>query len=267
LWVWALVLSFPSGEIREPERTAMLQSVPVRKLVIELRYKPELGFYGKMDGVALGFAEKFPDWERSPLTVEFRNKKKHRRVFLAHRRCFSEADLGAQEPLSEFDFALTTLERVCTGIDVSELKRVGVRQWIAADLGKAFALMVDEIGSRFLSQDSDLASILSDKPTDLAYVVDYATNEGWKYHLRLGPMTKDEWFQRVQYERNVFEGKDEDNSATFEKYRESFPENFLFVDVDCHAEDIAVSQLKQQVTAFRQRSHDVITRLIKHCQG
>ena len=31
----------------------MLQTPPLRKLVIELRYKPNLGFYGKMDSVGL----------------------------------------------------------------------------------------------------------------------------------------------------------------------------------------------------------------------
>ena len=138
---------------------------------------------------------------------------------------------------------------------------------VAADLDKTFALMVDEIGSRFLSQNKDLAAILSDEPSDLAYVVDYETSEGWKYHLRLGPMTKDEWFQRVQYERNLFQTEDEDDASTFAVYRDSIPANFLFIDVDCFVEDVPLSQMKQQVATFRRRSHDVITRLLKYCQG
>lgn len=242
----------------------MLPTIPLRKLVVELRYKPDLGFYGKMDGVALSFSEKFPHWERSPLTVEIRNKKKHRRIYLSHHRSFFEGDLVSQSPNTEFDFALDCLERVCHGLALTELQRVGVRQWIAVDLGQAFALMVDQIGSRFLNRSSDLTALLSDKAIDLAYVVDYETSEGWKYHLRLGPMTRDEWFQRVQYESNLFEQSEEDDEASFQKYPETIPENFLFVDVDCYQEDVPVPRMKQQVTDFRRRSHDLIGRLIQY---
>ena len=220
-----------------------------------------------MDDVALGFADAFPDWERSPLTVEIRNKKRHRRFFLAHRRSFFECDLDSQSPTSEFEFGLDGLEKVCNGLEVGELKRIGVRQWIAVDLEKPFALMVDELAARFLNQNSDLDGILSDKPTDLAFVVDYETSEGWKYHLRLGPMTRNEWFQRVLYEQNLFEQPDEDNARTFEKYRETIPENLLLIDVDCYQEDVSVSELKQGVTGFRRRSHDLISRLIRYSQG
>ena len=245
----------------------MLQTVPIRKLVIELRYKPDLGFYGKMDDIALRFAEKFPDWERSPLTVEIRNKKKHRRVFLSHARCFFERDFESEDPYGEFEFASSILEQVCNQLSVKQLQRMGVRQWVAADLGKSFALMVDEVAARFLNQQSDLAEILSDKTTDVAYVVNYETSEGWKYHLRLGPMTRDEWFQRLLYERGMFKRADDDEAVTLEEYRQTIPENFLYIDVDCYQENLSASQLKQRITDFRRRSHELLGRLIEYSKG
>lgn len=231
------------------------------------RYKPDLSFYGKMDSVAIAFADKFPHWERSPLTVEVRNRKKHRRIFLAHRRCFFESDPLALESKSEFEFAMDGLERVCSALEITELQRIGVRQWIAADLEKPFALMVDEIESRFMSQNPILAEILSDKVTDLAYVVNFETTEGWKYNLQLGPMTREEWFQRVRYERGNFGQEDDDESASFETYQQSIPDNLLFIDVDCYQENASAGQLKQCVAAFRQRSHDLVGRLIQYSRG
>ncbi|MFV1966326.1 MAG: hypothetical protein ACC628_12955, partial [Pirellulaceae bacterium] len=231
------------------------------------RYRPDLGFYDRMGGVARGFSEKFPDWERSPLTVEVRNKKKHRRLFLTHRRCFYETDLRTAIPAGEYEAAQSCLETICAGLEVSDLQRIGVRQWFAADLGKTFALMVDELESRFLKKDNSLSAILADKTEDLAYVVDYETTDGWNYHLRLGPMTRDEWFRRFPYEVNMFEAPDEDDAATFEDYRASLPDNFLYIDVDCYQENVSAQQLKELVQTFRHHSHKLAGDLIKYCGG
>ena len=168
----------------------MLQKLPLKKVVAELRYKPDLGFYGKMDRIGLELGGEFPDWERSALTVEVRNKKRHRRVFISHSRCFYEAD--APDPDTEFQFAADQLKKVCEGLSVDTLLRTGVRQWFAADLNKAFALMVDEIASRFLAHADELSAVLPDKTHDLAYSKIYEAPEGWKYNLRMGPMVKKE---------------------------------------------------------------------------
>ena len=250
-------------------------SLPLRKLVIELRYKPELGFYGKMDVVASSFADKFPDWERSPLTVEVRSKSKHRRVFLSHHRCFYEADLESAAADTEFSFAEKVLLDVCSELAVRDVKRVGMRQWFACDLEKAFALMVDETIARFFSPSQELLGILNDKAHDVAYVVDYETAEGWKYHLRLGPMTKEQWFQTVRYERGLFGDVDRsgiadqdasDASATFEDYRKTIPENFLFIDIDCYEEGLPMDRFSRKFDDFRRRSRDLVTNLIRYCQ-
>jgi len=245
----------------------MIDTIPLRKLLIELRYKPDIRFYGKMDELAIHFAEKFPDWERSPLTVEIRNIKKHRRVYLAHRRCFFESDLAAREINIEFDLALSTLDRILNVLSIDEFNRVGLRQWIAADLGKPFALMVDEIRTRFFNQGTDLCTILSDKTSDVAYYANYETDDGWEYRLGLGPMTRVEWFQRVKYEKNLFERTSNKNAETFENYKTTIPENLLYIDVDCFQKTLPASQLKERVAAFRKRSHDLITKLIQFCKG
>ena len=247
----------------------MALTIPVRKIVLELRYKPDLRFYARMDEAAANIGEHFsmPDWQRSPLTVEVFDKRKHRRVFLSYRRCFFECDLTNQSPREEIDHAVKVLDRVCHGLRVGELTRLGVRQWVAADLGKSFALMVDEIATRFLGRQEQLVAILTDTMTDVAYVVDYQTADGWSYHLRLGPMTRKQWLQTIQYETRMFDQEEGENAATLEEYHETIPENLLFLDVDCYQETVRVSEMTRRVAAFRQRSHKLIDQLLEYCRG
>lgn len=244
----------------------MLKNAPVKKLVIEIRFKPDLSFYTKMDEVAIGFSDELPRWQRSALNIELWSNEKHHRIFLTNKRCFFEADIESLETFQAFDFAYKTFERVCTSFNITEINRVGVRQWAAADLNKTFALMVDELGTRFLSNDETLNSILNDKPTDNTYAVNYETSDGWDYNLRLGPATKEEWFRRVQYERDLFGGEDSDRVITFEKFKSTIPANFLFMDIDCYAEDVAATNLRQQIMAFKQRSHEIMNALIEYCK-
>jgi hypothetical protein len=237
--------------------------LPLKKLVVELRYKPNLGFYGKMDAVGIELAEEFPDWERSALTLEVRNKKKHRRLYLASMRVFYEADNA--DPDADFEVAEKLLTRTCPKLDVTTLSRAGIRQWFAADLGKAFAPMVDEFAERFLGHMPECAGILSDKTKDVAYVVDYETDDRWRYNLRMGPMIRSQWFAVVPHGSDAFERGD-DAAETFDKFRQSFPEQFIYVDIDCYREDLPVGELADFMKAVRRRSHDLAAKLIDYCR-
>ncbi len=241
----------------------MLRHAPLKKLVVELRYKPDLGFYGKMDGIGQELAEEFPDWERSPLTLEVRNNKKHRRLFLSVERAFIDVD--AAEPDAEFGRVEKLLGKVCPKLGVKDFLRVGVRQWFVADLNKSFALMVDEFAERFLSKNPDLNSIFGDKTKDVAYVADYETAEGWRYNLRMGPMMKSQWFATVAHEPGVFEWK-EDDTETFEAFRQSFPEQFLFIDIDAYKENHPADKLDKLLGSVRRRSDDLASKLIEYCR-
>jgi hypothetical protein len=237
--------------------------LPLKKLVVELRYKPELGFYSKMDAIGIDLAEDYPDWERSPLTLEVRSKKKHRRLFLSVRRAFIEADQADSD--TEFSTVESLLKKVCSKLEVKTLERIGVRQWFAADLNKSFALMVDQTAERFLLRTPEVSGILGDKTKDVAYVVDYESPDGWLYHLRLGPMLKSQWFMTVAHEPRCFEDG-EDAKETFEKFQESFPEQFLFIDMDCYKEDQPVDKVNGFLTSARRHSHELAKKLIEYCK-
>lgn len=240
----------------------MLKKLP-QKLVVELRFKPDLGFYGTMDSIGQELADEYPDWERSPLSVEVRNKKRHRRVFLSAGRAFVDIDEVEESDVSHTE---KLLEKVFPRLGAKQFKRIGVRQWFAADLGKPFALMLDEFADRFLPKNPQLGSILNDKTKDVAYVIDCEVAEGWRYSLRLGPMTRSQWFLFVGYEMNVFEQGDE-ATETFERFRQSLPEQFLYIDIDCSKEDETADGCQKFFSSARRRSHELADKLIAYCKG
>jgi hypothetical protein len=241
----------------------MQVKLPLKKLIVELRYKPRLGFYGRMDSFGTELGDDYPDWERSGLTLEVQNKKKHRRLYLSADRSFIDVD--APDPDADFDRVEKLLAKLCKKFEITDLKRVGVRQWFAADLNKAFALLVDEFAERFLNRSDGLKSILADKIKDVAYVVDYETADGWRYNLRAGPMTKSQWLGTIMSDRNNFD-RTEGATETIEKFRESIPEQFLFVDVDCYKEDHSADKLAKFMTAARRRSQEIVAKLIEYCK-
>src|ERR1700685_285674 len=112
----------------------MLRKLPLNKLVVDLRYKPELSFYGKMDAIGLELAGEYADWQRTPLTLEVRDRKKHRRLFLSYNRAFLDVDEA--DPDGDFSHAEKLMRTVCPKLDVKQSLRIGVRQWFAADLDK-----------------------------------------------------------------------------------------------------------------------------------
>jgi hypothetical protein len=247
-----------------PEIWAMPLVPPLKKLVVEWRYKANLRFFGKMDETALELVDDFPHWERSPLTVEVRNRQKHRRLFLSVHRSFFEVDDA--DPNADFSVVEKLLKKTCSKMEIRSLQRLGIRQWFVANLEQPFALLVDEIKAKFLSQDKMLSGILSDKVLDVSYVVDFETNDGAKYNLRLGPMTKKQWFEMIRHEPQLFEPPAESSEKTFEQYEAVFPENFLYIDIDCFKEDCPVDKIESQVQTFRRRSHEMAQKLIDYCK-
>lgn len=241
----------------------MLQKLPLKKLAVELRYKPDLAFYGRMDAIGLELAGEYSDWQRTPLTLEVRNKKKHRRLFLSYNRAFLDVDEVDSD--GDFSHAEKLMRTVCPKLEVKQFLRIGVRQWLAADLEKPFALMVDELAERFLLKNAGLSAVLSDKTKDVAYVVDYEVAEGWRYSLRLGPMMKSQWFVTVLHDPNAFE-QPEEGEETFAKFQKTFPEQFLYIDIDCYQEDQPADKLGKFLESVRRRSHDLAAKLIEYCK-
>src|SRR4051794_21343867 len=99
-------------------------------VVLEMRYDPALAFYPVMDKIGLELADDYPDWERSPLTLEIRNKKAKRRCFLSYQRSFYES-LRSSGPSAEIGHATTFFDKVHHEVKFTKVRRIGMRQWLA----------------------------------------------------------------------------------------------------------------------------------------
>jgi hypothetical protein len=227
--------------------------LPVKNLVVEWRFAPQLAIYSAMDKIGIHFAEDFPDWERSPLTLELKNLNHWRRFFMSCRRCFFDVVNPSSAGLStEIDKAYSLFDRTATELELRQIERIGFRQWFAFPCEDDFELLVKRSISKFHPENQSLKDLLRAEFTDIGYVVDMKTADGWKYNLRAGPMKKEQWFSIVQHERQIFKSQ-----TDFDGYETKFPSQFFYVDIDCHSENVPRSDLRQLVDKMHRKSHEI----------
>ena len=97
---------------------------------------------------------------------------------------------------------------------------------------------------------------------DLSYIADVITDNGWKYNLRLGPMERRQWFQIIPYERAIFAAEDE-----LVKYKESFGERMLFIDLDSFQEEMPWADVPQFLDSVRAFSTDLMSKMVQYLKG
>lgn len=235
-------------------------ALPVKNLVIEWRFTPQLAMYSTMDKIGLHFADDFPDWQRSPLTLELRDKTRWRRFFMSHRRCFFDVVSPSDTGLSaEFDKAHALFDRTADELDLREIERLGFRQWFAFPCEDEFESLVRRFTGKFHSQDQSLKDLLQAEFVDIGYVVDMKTADGWKYNLRAGPMKKEQWFSIVPHERQVLK-----TQSSFDEYESNFPSQFLYVDIDCYSESLPRSEARTLIDKMRRKSHEIAKNLSQY---
>jgi hypothetical protein len=235
--------------------------LPIKHLVLELRYDPTLQFYPVMDKIGLEYVDAYPDWERSPLTIELRDKKTRRRFFLSAARSFYEAlDFSSEGP--EFDRAVSLFDRLHHELKFTKVRRVGIRRWVAVSEADPFPKLVAAFSSRFAPKDERFEQILRGRTEDLGLLVDVRTENGWKYHLRAGPMERKQWFEVIPHEAGLF-----DSGKDFEAYKEKIPERMFYIDFDGYQEDLAYSDLGNVVGSIRRGGAEIIEDLIRYLKG
>ncbi len=232
----------------------------VRHLVLELRYKPSLAFYGVMDKIGLHFVDQYPDWERSPLTLEIRDKKHQRRATITHNRSFFEA-VDPSDPSSDIDRALKIFERLRDELKFSDVMRIGIRQWASVAVNENFDKFVRDLSKKFHPQQEPLLNALHGRIDDFLYAANVRTDTGWKYHLKLGPMERKQWFELIPYEQAIFP------KGAFEEFKNSIPEKMLFFDIDGFREDFTYSELQSVVASIRRGTTEVLTDLANYARG
>jgi len=240
-----------------------IETLPVKNVAIEWRYAPNLAVYAKMDQIGIDFEESYPDWNRSPLTLELSNKKFHRRFFMSYRRCFFEV-VGPKDKVvaPEIDRAKRVFDRFRQDLGIQRVQRIGLRQWFAFGSAETLADLVKRARDRFHPVNSALGQAIEGEVEDLGYVVDVVHPAGWKYSLRAGPMEKSQWFDIVPHEPRLFSGQED-----LVEYREQFPERFLYVDIDCHREEVAVGDSVEFLSAAAATAGNICMGIYNYFKG
>jgi hypothetical protein len=237
------------------------ERVDLKKLVVEFRYRPTLNAYSGMDKIGLGLAKDFPDWQRTPLALEIRNKVKHRRLGITFNR--TVFDSYAPEDVSrELSLARECVTNVTKRLKVTEFQRFGMRSLFVAETGETFERLVQQVAKNFLAPIGTIGAFGDMTLKDVAYVVDVHFKE-WTYCVKVGPVEKKQWLSLVQHGKDIFES--EPGGETFEKFRDSIPDRFVFLDIDASREGVLESDVLKTFRGLHDRSRKIAEDLLKHC--
>jgi hypothetical protein len=227
-----------------PSKVHVKEIIP-KRLVIECRYPPSLHFYSKMDNVGQSFLTDFPDWQRTALSLELRDRRDHKRAHLSFGRMFFEFN-KLDEPLAALDQAVEIYSSASKEFQITENKRLGVRTFYALTFEPSFESLKDKVVSRFFQSSHDIDQMLDGPITDTAYVVDLGPNSaGWEAHLRLGPMHRKQWFEVVPYERELFPPPGDRDP--FEQFKKTIPDPMIYVDLDLFRSDVAATDVADKI--------------------
>jgi len=244
------------------QRQASIGQPVLKKLVVDFRYKPTLRAYASMDLVGLALSSDFPDWERAPLALEIRNRQKHRRLQIRFRQSvFDCINPGDEE--KEFDIAKKSVKSVTDKVDIAKFERFALRFWFVAEFKGEYESLVRLVHRKFCTPVEDLAPFPEYALKDAAYAVDLTRDE-WAYGVRVGPMTKDEWFSSVHHERKAFEAAPD--GETFEKYAETLPDRFVYLDIDVWREHVLRDDARRSIRRLRTRAREIADGILEHLQ-
>lgn len=225
----------------------------LKKAIVDFRYKPTLRVYQAMDQVGIALSGEFPDWERAPLALALRNRKKHRQLIVQFRQSVFECiDPGEEE--EELKVVKESVETVSKKLQVSKFQRFAIRCMYVADARTDYDSLVDLIYRKFCSPIEHLKPFAEYQLKDSAYAVNLSRQD-WTYNVRVGPMTRDEWFSTIAHEQKAFET--DSGGETFEKYRRTLPDRFVFFDIDVWREDVLHEEARQKMRPLRERASTI----------
>lgn len=235
-----------------------------KKYVVELRYEAKLSFYPAMDPMGEELAREFPGWERSPLTLELRSPKEHRRLFLSHLRTFFEQDAIRDLDQVE-DRAKTYLEKVARHFSFNDFQRIGNRYWFIHSVDKTFPALTETLFDKLFSANNSFRGLFPGIKSDIGYVAYFEHPDGWKYNVRIGPMRRSEWFEKVIHEPDIFNSIDVQDGLTLDAYRQSFPEQFIYFDIDCYKQQVTKDDVAALLSGWRRFATTAAGALFAYC--
>jgi hypothetical protein len=231
-----------------------------RRIIVEWRYKPRLLHFSLMDEAGAALEGDFPDWEKTPITVDLRNRQTHRRLVLGHSRTVIEM-YSETNPEDAIRFAVRVQKVVARKLAYDGISRLGLRFWFALGTSQTFEALVAAMFDRLFRRDPAVERMLDAEVSDTQYVVDLrADQEGWESHFRLGPMRREQWFQVVEYDPRLFPTNAQDPES-LDQLRQTVPEILTYVDLDIYRPSVDPRDVEHLVEQALVRARSRVARV------
>ncbi|MGB5293831.1 MAG: hypothetical protein WBP34_02665 [Thermoanaerobaculia bacterium] len=233
---------------RKPPKPAL------KKVILEIRYKPDLGFYDRLMPAAQAFTDEYPHWQTSRLAVSLRDWDNRCSQAIRHNRFSYEQDSDNVE--LEKERIDLVLDRLPKALEVETALRFGYRRRYLVEVNMELGALVEVINTKLFSQDERLLKVLPRTVTDLMYRLDLKDDDGASYHLTLGPVQGAEAANYVVFNRE--QHLDPDTAqGDYADLVAAYPSVALFIDIDYYRfdEDIPLSEAKTFVEKARETTH------------
>jgi hypothetical protein len=197
-------------------------SVVASKLIVEVRFRPNLAYFDEMFKIASSIEDEYEDWQASHNPSEGiltdATKKKVLKITSSTLTLILEDSAGfSSMPEEVHRMFLLFLEPT----RISEIKRIGVRRSGIYETDSKYQVLTDGFFDAFYGNKDAIKSVAADEVGDISVILD-GVKDGYKNHVRMGPLKPD---QTPIYYRSDFSDKVEIKKETN-----------LFLDVDVYSD-------------------------------
>ena len=228
------------------------------KVIMQVRYKPELTFYNLLYGAATKI-ENFPHWVTDRLNVTLRDYDEYSSVTISHNNFAYEQDSGDENlEIRNINHIIGILP---SELEVVESTRIGYRRRYLIPVNMSFAELNSLMNLKVYSDPlRNLAGFPEVK--DMMYRVDLIDGE-FDARLTVGPVSQTEIPQRIGF--NEEHHIDPNSENPLPKIYSAYPEVAIFVDIDVYQEGkIPMSNCKDMVLELKDRAKSWIDLLAEY---
>lgn len=194
------------------------------KIIVEVKFRPNLTYFSDAFKIASTFEEDFEDWQTSHDPYQALLYSNSTTDLL---RINSDGVTIIYENNYSIESLKQRFEKVINSIfnpsNIEEIRRIGVRQVLTYESTAEFDLLATKLASSFTANYSDHTELAIDSVSDFSFVLDGIKN-GFKNHIRFGPCTPKEAKARF--------------SPIFKETRTKATKNSVFIDIDVFNDEV-----------------------------
>lgn len=218
------------------------------KVIMQVRYKPELIFYNLLYGAATKI-ENFPHWTTDRFHVTLKDYDKYCSVTISHNNFAYEQDSGDENlEVRNINHIVSILP---SELDLVEFTRIGYRRRYLIPVNMSFAELNSLMNLKVYSDPlRNLAGFPEVK--DMMYRVDLIDGE-FDARLTVGPVDQTEIPQRIEF--NEGQHIDPNRESPLPKIYSDYPKVAIFVDIDVYQEgEIPISNCEDTILKLNHRA-------------